>query len=179
MCWACKDTENVNKKIKNKKRTGFLDRSLSSSFGSETIRSWDHERGFREIRSNGGSASTRLCIGPYMVAGRICLYIGRARKRGRIRNEEAGTHIYSSRIRFTKFFFFSFFFHSFRMPVWAFEAFVCAHTSLVCLTACNGKKRERDLDCSQQHDGARPDKIILFLRGRLWHISQMYCQIYC
>lgn len=32
------------------------------------------ERGFREIRSNGGSASARLCIGPYKAAGRMPVY---------------------------------------------------------------------------------------------------------
>ena len=28
----------------------------------------------RDTCSNGGSASTRLCIGPYMVAGRMAVY---------------------------------------------------------------------------------------------------------
>lgn len=92
LCWACKVQTML---IKNEP----VSRATRLSFGSKTIRSWDRERGFREIRSNGGSASTRLCIGPYMVAGRICLYIGSVRKRGRIRNREAaGTHTYPSRI---------------------------------------------------------------------------------
>lgn len=32
------------------------------------------QKTFQEIRSNGGSASTRLCIGPYMVASRMAVY---------------------------------------------------------------------------------------------------------
>lgn len=147
--WASKGTENASKK-----RTGLSDRSSSLSFGSGTIRSWDRERGFREIRSNGGSASTRLCIGPYMVASRICLYIGRARKRGRIRNREAaGTHTHPLRIRFAKFFSF---FLSFCTAMWAYEAFVRVRTStrLVCLAARNGKRRGRDLDCPQPRRSA-------------------------
>lgn len=120
------------------------------SFGSGTIRSWDRERGFREIRSNGGSASTRLRIGPYMVAGRICLYIGRARKRGRIRNggeqQRELTHILCVSALLNSFlFFFSFFSYA------CVGVCTCVHKNerLMCLAARNGKRRGRDLDCPQ------------------------------
>lgn len=38
-----------------------------------SVRQWLQESVSRE-RSNGGSASTRLCIGPYMVASRMVVY---------------------------------------------------------------------------------------------------------
>lgn len=59
--WQSKN--NSTKGITDSRRVEGTDRYVSGS-----------KRAFREIRSNGGSASTRLCIGPYMVASRMAVY---------------------------------------------------------------------------------------------------------
>lgn len=101
-----------------------------------------------------------------MVAGRICLYIERARKRGRIRNREAaGTHTYLSRIRFAKF---SSFFHSFRMPVWAYEAFVRVRTRQASYAWSHVTVRDEDKISIRPQPRRSTDKtVILFLCGGL------------
>lgn len=102
-----------------------------------------------------------------MVAGRICLYIGRARKRGRIRNREAaGTHTYLLRIRFAK----SFSFFSFFSYACVGEAFVFVRARLMCLAAYNGKRRGHDLDCRQPRRSTNKTVILLT------HHDNMSCE---